>query len=116
MAKTIKIGEDYMGEIIEEKYNPLIKRREVYIKLSHIGKGTPSRGLVRKAVAEHYSTEIDRVYVRKIESEYGWGVTNIEVHIYDSPERAKMFEPEHIIKRNEYATQALEAIESSSEG
>ncbi|WFO76033.1 30S ribosomal protein S24e [Desulfurococcaceae archaeon MEX13E-LK6-19] len=106
-GKTIKIGEDYMGEVVEERYNPLIKRLEIIIRLSHIGKGTPSRGIVRKAIAEAYKAEIERVYVRKIESEYGWGVTKVEAHIYDSPERAKMFEPEYIIKRNEYAVQGL---------
>ncbi len=106
-GKTIKIGEDYMGEVVEERYNPLIKRLEIIIRLSHIGKGTPSRGMVRKAIAEAYKAEIERVYVRKIESEYGWGITRVEAHIYDSPERAKLFEPEHIIKRNEYAIQGL---------
>lgn len=106
-SKVIRIGEDYLGEVVEEKYNPLIKRLELLIKLSHIGKGTPSRGVVRKAIAQAFNVDINRVYVRKIESEYGWGVTRVEVHIYDSPERAKMFEPEHIIKRNEYAVQGL---------
>ena len=104
-SKVIKISEDYLGEVVEEKYNPLIKRLELLIKLSHIGKGTPSRGVVRKAIAQAYNVDINRVYIRKIESEYGWGVTRVEVHIYDSPERAKMFEPEYIIKRNEYAVQ-----------
>ncbi len=107
MGKTIKIGNEYMGEVVSEKYNPLIKRIELLIKISHIGKGTPSRGLVRKAIAEAYNVSIDRVYVRKIESEFGWGVTNVEAHIYDSVERAKKFEPEYIIKRNELATEAL---------
>ena len=108
MVKTIKIGDEYAGEIIEEKYNPLIKRVELKIRISHIGKGTPSRGLVRKAIADAYSVEINRVYVRKIVSDFGWGVTNIEAHIYDSPERAKLFEPKHIITRNERATELLE--------
>jgi len=108
MVKTIKIGEEYAGEVVEEKYNPLIKRIELKIKISHIGKGTPSRGLVRKAIADAYNVDINRVYVRKIESVFGWGVTNIEAHIYDSLERAKLFEPKHIITRNERATELLQ--------
>ncbi len=107
MAKIIKIGDEYQGEVVNERYNPLIKRLELDIRIAHIGKGTPSRGILRKAVADAYNVDIDRVYVRKIESEFGWGVTRVEVHIYDSPGRAKLFEPEYIIKRNEYATQAL---------
>ena len=107
MAKIIKIGEEYQGEVVNERYNPLIKRLELDIRIAHIGKGTPSRGILRKAIADAYNVDINRVYVRKIESEFGWGVTRVEAHIYDSPERAKLFEPEYIIKRNEYATQAL---------
>ncbi len=107
MAKVIKIGDEYQGEVVNEKYNPLIKRLELDIRIAHIGKGTPSRGILRKAIAEAYNVDIEKVYVRKIESEFGWGVTRVEVHIYDSPDRAKLFEPEYVIKRNEYATQAL---------
>lgn len=108
MVRTIKIGDEYAGEVIEEKYNPLIKRIELKIRISHIGKGTPSRGIVRKAIADAYNAEINRVYIRKIVSDFGWGVTNIEAHIYDSSERAKLFEPKHIIARNERATELLE--------
>ncbi len=107
MAKNIKIGEEYSGEVVKEVYNPLVKRLEIVVKVSHIGKGTPSRGLVRKAIADTYDVDINRVYVRKIESEYGWGVTSIVVHIYDTPERAKLFEPKHIIARNERATELM---------
>ncbi len=108
MAKTLKIGEEYYGEVVSEKYNPLIKRLEIIVKFSHVGKGTPSRGVVRKAIAELYNVDVERVFVRKIESEYGWGVTSVEAHIYDTSERAKLFEPEHIIKRNEQALELLE--------
>ncbi len=107
MVKTISIGE-YTGEVVEERYNPLIKRKEVVIRIAHIGKSTPSRGLIRMEVAKYYNVEVDRTYIRKIETEYGMGVSKIYVHIYDSVERAKEFEPEYIIKRNEYALQAYE--------
>ncbi len=107
MSKTVKIGE-YTGEIVSEKYNPLIKRKEVIIRIGHIGKSTPSRGLIRSEASKIYSTEIEKVYVRKMETEYGLGATTAYIHIYDDVDRAKKFEPEHIIKRNEYAMQALE--------
>lgn len=105
--KTIKIGDEYLGEVVSDRYNPLIKRREVIIKISHIGKGTPSRGIVRKAIADAYEKPIECVYVRKIISEFGWGVTKVEAHIYDSPDKAKLYEPDYIIKRNEYGIQSL---------
>lgn len=107
MSKTIKIGE-FTGEIIEEKYNPLIKRREIIIRITHIGKSTPSRGLLRVEVAKHYNVEVEKTFVRNIDTDYGIGVSTAYIHIYDDLERAKKFEPEHIIKRNEYALQAYQ--------
>jgi len=104
MGKMIMLGE-FSGEIVEEKYNPLIKRREVIIRIAHIGKSTPPRGLIRLEIAKLCNAEIERVYVRKIKTEYGMGVTQAYIHIYDDPSRAKRFEPEHIIRRNEYSTQ-----------
>ncbi|OYT37936.1 MAG: 30S ribosomal protein S24e [Desulfurococcales archaeon ex4484_58] len=110
MGKIVKIGE-YNGEVVEEKYNPLIKRKEVVIRIGHVGKSTPSRGLIRTEVSKIYGVEVERTYVRKIKTGYGIGVTVAYIHIYDSVERAKKFEPEHIIKRNEYALQALQLEE-----
>ena len=99
-GRKITIGEDYVGEIVEERYNPLIKRKEVTIVISHPNAGTPMRFVVREAIAKHYNVEIDKVYVRKIESEYGMAQTRVYAHIYDSVERALSFEPKHIIIRN----------------
>jgi small subunit ribosomal protein S24e len=110
MGKTISIGE-FSGEIVEDKYNPLIKRREVVIRIAHIGKSTPSRGLVRHEVAKAYNVDVNLVYVREIRTEYGMGVSNAVIHIYESVERAKQFEPPHIIKRNEYASQSYQLEE-----
>ncbi|MCD6301434.1 MAG: 30S ribosomal protein S24e [Staphylothermus sp.] len=107
MGKTVKLGE-FTGEIVEDKYNPLIKRREVIIRIAHIGKSTPSRGLIRHELAKIYNVEVEKVYVREINTEYGMGVSNAVVHIYDSVERAKLFEPPHVIKRNEYASQSYQ--------
>jgi len=106
--KVISIGE-LLGEIVEERHNPLIKRMEVTIKVVHIGKSTPSRGLIRLSVAKYYNVDVDRVFVREIATEYGIGVSTVHVHIYDSVERAKQFEPEYIIKRNEAAIQTVQA-------
>ncbi len=107
MGKMIKVGE-FTGEIVEDKYNPLIKRREIIVRIGHIGKTTPSKGLIRHEIAKIYNVNVEQVFVRKIKTEYGMGVSNAEIHIYDDPNRAKLFEPPHVIKRNEYASQAYQ--------
>ncbi|MCS7128746.1 MAG: hypothetical protein N3E36_06350 [Sulfolobales archaeon] len=101
MSKNITIAEGYEGGVVEERYNPLIKRREVVVRVFHSGKGTPSRGLVRQALANAYGVSTSCIYVRRIISERGMNSTIIEAHIYESLEKAKVFEPEYIIKRNE---------------
>ncbi len=98
---TITIAEGYEGGVVREKYNQLIKRREVIIKVFHSGMGTPSRSLIKRALANAYGVSTSCVYVRRIISERGMNSTIVEAHIYESPEKAKAFEPEYIIKRNE---------------
>lgn len=99
MAREVKIG-DYSGEIVLESYNKLIRRKELLLRVYHTGTGTPSRSLVRGEVAKLYGVDPSLVYVKKIKSEYGAGVTEIHVHIYDSKERSAIFEPEYLVKRH----------------
>ena len=98
--RRIELGEGYNVTIINEQYNPLIKRRELVLLIHHIGKGTPERMALREAVAKAYQVDEEQVYVRKLVSEFGMGATRAFIHIYDSPERAKEFEPEYIRKRH----------------
>ncbi|WP_048192364.1 30S ribosomal protein S24e [Pyrolobus fumarii] len=96
----LNLGEGYEVEVECDWYNKLIRRRELDLLIKHIGKPTPSRLQLRQAVANALNVDLKRVYVRSIQTEYGWGVTHAEVHIYDDPERARSFEPKHIRIRN----------------
>ena len=99
-VRKIDLGEGIWAEVVEDKYNPLIGRREVKLRLHHELKPTPPRITVRMSVANAFNAGLDRVYVRSIKTEYGIGVSIAEVHIYDTRERALQFEPEYIIERN----------------
>jgi small subunit ribosomal protein S24e len=101
MSKHVKILDKYDAEVVEEKYNKLIGRRELTIRILHLGEGTPSRGLLKIGIGKLYNKEPELVYIRKVESKFGLSETIIEAHIYDSIDRAKLFEPEHIVKRDE---------------
>ncbi len=94
------LGEGYEAYITRDRYNPLIKRRELEITIIHIGKSTPSRIQVRTGVSKALNVDAKRVYVRKLHTEYGLGRTIAEIHVYDTVERALRFEPKHIIERN----------------
>jgi small subunit ribosomal protein S24e len=87
-------------KIIENKRNELLKRNEVIFSLLHEGAPTPSRIEVRKEIAKVLKTDINKVYVRKIETMTGTRTSIGEAYIYDSPEQAKVIEPKYIIIRN----------------
>ncbi len=99
-VSRIELEEGMWAEIVEDKYNPLVKRRELKLIIHHELKPTPMRINVRMVLAEKMGADITRVYVRRIDPEYGVGISTAEVHIYDSIERALSFEPKYIIERN----------------
>ncbi len=87
-------------EIVNNKRNELLKRNEIIFSLSHEGSATPSRIEVRKELARILKVDVEKVYIRKIETMTGTMVAKGEAHVYDSPEQARQVEPEHIIIRN----------------
>ena len=97
----IGLGEGYSVEVASDRHNPVIGRRELVLVITHVGKGTPKRYAVREAVAKALGVDIETVYVRKLTTDYGIGRSRAEVHVYSSAERARLFEPEYIIARNE---------------
>lgn len=99
-ATRIDLGDGVWAEVLADKYNPLVKRRELTLLVHHEFKSTPMRINLRLALAEKFGVDIQRVYVRRIESEYGIGLSKAEVHIYDTLERALAYEPKYIIDRN----------------
>lgn len=94
------LGEGYEAYVVSEHYNPLIRRKELEIVIIHVGKPTPERRGLRVQIAQAFGADVKNVYVRKVETEYGLSRTRVEVHIYDSFERALQFELAHIICRN----------------
>ncbi len=86
--------------IINNRRNELLKRNEVVFKIFHENSPTPPRLEIRNELARMLKTDVEKVYVRKVETMTGLQVAIGEAHVYDSPEQARMIEPEHIIRRN----------------
>lgn len=88
-------------KIISEKENPLLKRREVSFQVEHNQTGsTPPRLQVRKAVASALKTDLDLVFIKKLETKTGTHTAVGSANVYDSVEQARLVEPEYIVKRN----------------
>lgn len=99
-------------EIISDKENPLLKRREVHFRVNHEQMGsTPPRLEVRKAVANALKAKVDFVFVTKFKTETGKHIAVGLANVYDSVDQARLVEPEHIIKRNAPPEKPAEAEE-----
>jgi len=88
-------------EIVTEKQNPMLKRKEIYFRVDHAETGsTPSRLEIRKAVASSLKADVETVFVKRFETKTGTSIAFGVADVYDSVEQAKSVEPEYIVKRN----------------
>jgi small subunit ribosomal protein S24e len=88
-------------EIVSEKENPLLKRREVHFRVKHEQTGsTPPRLEVRNTIASALKVKMDFVFVKKFKTKTGKHIAVGLANVYDSIDQARLVEPEHIIKRN----------------
>lgn len=86
-------------EIIQDRKNPLLNRRELDL-LIHYEVSTPKRDDLRKYLAEKYGVEVERIIIEKMESIFGTRKARAHVHIYDTVEDAKKFERKHVLRRH----------------
>ena len=86
--------------IISRKENPLLEREELIFLVNHESKGTPSREEIKNKLAAILNVDTERLFIKKIESEYGITRSKGNARIYKSLERALLVEPKHIVKRN----------------
>jgi small subunit ribosomal protein S24e len=96
-------------QIIEEKNNPLLNRREVVFKVIHDA-ASPSRKSIVDRIAATMNSKEGLVIVDNLKTEFGKRETIGYAKIYETEERAKQVERPHIIERNTFSkpTQAKE--------
>src|SRR6267143_107753 len=87
-------------QILDEKVNPLLERREVRLIIQHLGAGTPDRVTVRKMASDHYKTSMEQVYVRSIATRTGGSNAVCVVEVYDKPQVKGKSVPAFVKNRN----------------
>lgn len=88
-------------EIISEKKNLLLKRKEIHFQVNHEQNGsTPPRLEVRKTIASALKAKVDLVFIKKMETKTGTHIAIGLANIYENIDQARLVEPNHIIKRN----------------
>lgn len=92
-------------KIVSNKRNELLKRNEIIFSVSHESSPTPSRLEMRRELARILKADVEKIYVRSIESTTGLSTAVGEANVYDSPSQSNQIEPKYIMKRNSPKTE-----------
>ncbi|HUR64009.1 MAG TPA: 30S ribosomal protein S24e [Candidatus Thermoplasmatota archaeon] len=86
--------------IVSNKENALMGRKEIVFTLRHEGETTPSRVQVRQLLASEVGSKTENVVIDSMESEYGRGWSSGTARAYKSADEARKTERVHLLKRN----------------
>jgi small subunit ribosomal protein S24e len=87
-------------KVLEERQNPLLKRREFLFEISHATAATPKRDEVRSEFAKVARAPKDRVIIERMHARFGTATTRGEAMVYETPDAVKAVVREHILVRN----------------
>ena len=87
-------------EVLEERVNPLLGRREAKLRIHHEGSGTPDRLTVRRLASDHFKAPVDRVFVKSISTRTGGSSALCAVEVYDDARGAERIVPAYLKNRN----------------
>lgn len=86
-------------DVVSEKENPLLERKEVVVRILHSG-ATPTRSEIRSKLIAKLNADSNTLILSPLEQRYGSTETLAKVKIYSSKERALQVESPHIIRKN----------------
>ncbi len=87
-------------KVLEEKANPLLRRREFAFEISHPTAASPKREQVRAEFAKVANAPRERVIIERMHARYGTATTRGEAMVYESVDAAKAIVRDHILVRN----------------
>ncbi len=88
-------------EILNERENKPLARREIDFRVDHAGAKTPSRADIRAKIVAQFDADSSSVVIRKLDTKFGVGITEGTARIYSDPDQMKRIELDHIVKRHE---------------
>ena len=87
-------------EILRERENKPLARKEVDFRVDHAGAGTPSRADIRAKIAAQLDAPKDNVVIRNLDTKFGAGITEGSARIYSDSDKIKRIELDHIVARH----------------
>ena len=97
-------------KITKDNNNALLNRRELGISVAFEG-ATPSRNDVKAKVAAILNVPLELVVVQRMENDFGKQELSVYAKVYETAERMKQVEKEHILERNALPEPEAEATE-----
>jgi len=73
-------------EIVEEKQNPVLKRKAIMINLDYEGRSTTSKAELQLAISKQLNVEPKHVEIKKIMSNFGKSVGKAWVNVWEEKE------------------------------
>ncbi len=86
-------------QILEEKKNPLLERKEIQLRIIQDA-GSPKISDLRKKIAAQLSLDESLFVVQNVHAEYGMNESRCLLKMYESEERLRAVEAHHILKKN----------------
>jgi len=87
-------------EVIEEKENPLLGRREILVRIAYPGSSTPGRREIRSRLAAKLGVDEKKLVLGPLKQRFGVPEAVAKVKVYSTQDLAQEVEPSHIIKKN----------------
>ncbi|RDE14826.1 MAG: hypothetical protein C4K49_06925 [Candidatus Thorarchaeota archaeon] len=88
-------------DIVRQRENKVLKRREIDFRIDHVGGTTPTRADIRAKLAAQLNSDPSAVVIRRLWTKYGIGITDGVARIYDDAAQAKSIEIAYVLKRHE---------------
>jgi small subunit ribosomal protein S24e len=96
-------------KILDERPNPLMRRKEYTFEVDHAGAATPPRNEVRKELAKLVQVPADRLIIERMNARFGTAKTRGEAMAYATKEAVDVTVREHILIRNGLREKAVPA-------
>ncbi len=99
-------------QIIKDKTNPLLKRREILLKIKH--KETPSRIELKNKLAAIANSKPELIVIERLDTIFGKQEVLGTVGIYETEERLKQLAHQYLIARDAPRVSEEKAAESAA--
>ncbi|MGC9106405.1 MAG: 30S ribosomal protein S24e [Thermoprotei archaeon] len=100
MSQTVKLSDKLSGVVESFRDNPTMGRKELVLKVFHVGIGTPSRKELIDGIANAFGAQRDLVLIRRVDTVYGAGISKVIAEIYKDKAIMQKYAPAHLIGRD----------------